>query len=907
MSFSESEIESKVSDILVTTTRRRYGTLGERLAQDNFEDLTEIAAGVFLNNPTAPYYVVGLAVKRAIEGLSQLRVTLEELGNQVGAAGRRVQVQDPGTELENARAALIEIERASGSRDQALKGVRSLPAYIRFQDQLQKFLDGPGVALKQDGQITQTPAEARVSIAQTRKDAEEALGELVRRLNLIMGAMEELSGLKLPSVTSKALLGRAREQLDSLRGFGGKTKLEQEQTLRETTLAVLAQKALVKSLAGFQAPTRYLELSGSLTGYCDESHPATPARLEAVSPGPYSIEATTKDKLVITLDGGTPTTVTLAPSLVAEIQSMNPGPYTFGVMDYLMLRVTVAGVDQDFSITLAASTTADVVGELNAGFTTAGFPVTASVVSEGGIGYVSLRYTGAGAAQDRATLLIVDDASNTAPAVLGFIKGSLVESAPTRASLVAADLATKVPGGLFSAGFDEVASLKARSVPGDPLAVQVYRRTGTGDVSSPGANQILLTFTAGSDLATLDSGDKLTLRDGPNAGTTWNVIAVTPTSIQGTGAVTPTSASNVLADTGPLSALSVGGIIEITGGTNRGSYEVASEAPNGAGFGLVNLLPQTADSTTGQAISGMECRIGYEYLVIESRDTTSTSRVQVSSAPGNTGASLFFPGSADERPVTKWLQANFDLTNLRVGDLVEVFTTSYQDPSTTYRITSLEGRILGLDSTLSLTSSLNVSSGPNLPFVRLGSGRFGSFQTLKEALSETLAGLPPQYWLELDRRLNSILTGSFSNGAASFAQAHLQTLLAVLGSEGSSDPTTLEYALTQYQHEIVPVVDTLLDTLRQKGADRARDLLLECRFNEFFSLTMDTSSYSGFLQAALREVAREDMPIRKEARRDRVEQRVLATQLDEDYEYDRSDIEDVGVVDSFDDVERSLG
>jgi hypothetical protein len=99
--------------------------------------------------------------------------------------------------------------------------------------------------------------------------------------------------------------------------------------------------------------------------------------------------------------------------------------------------------------------------------------------------------------------------------------------------------------------------------------------------------------------------------------------------------------------------------------------------------------------------------------------------------------------------------------------------------------------------------------------------------------------------------------------------------------------------LESYSADVVPQVDTLITTFKEKGAERAKDILLEARFSDFFGLTMDGMSYSGDVQAKLKEINREDLPVRKDNRTGKYKGggELLAQIDDKDFEYDTSDID----------------
>ena len=58
------------------------------------------------------------------------------------------------------------------------------------------------------------------------------------------------------------------------------------------------------------------------------------------------------------------------------------------------------------------------------------------------------------------------------------------------------------------------------------------------------------------------------------------------------------------------------------------------------------------------------------------------------------------------------------------------------------------------------------------------------------------------------------------------------------------------------------------------------------------SLTVDSASYSGDMQEKMRDLVREDLPVRKVGQRDASQSRHLADVEDTDYEYSQADITD---------------
>jgi hypothetical protein len=109
---------------------------------------------------------------------------------------------------------------------------------------------------------------------------------------------------------------------------------------------------------------------------------------------------------------------------------------------------------------------------------------------------------------------------------------------------------------------------------------------------------------------------------------------------------------------------------------------------------------------------------------------------------------------------------------------------------------------------------------------------------------------------------------------------------------GSAQEDTLEYALVNYKAPAEESVDTLLGTFRNKGADRAIDLLLEGQFSTFFGLDADGVSYSGALLSGLRTLAREDLPIRKTDRATKAQQKLIGRSAEQaDFEFTSDNVD----------------
>jgi hypothetical protein len=106
-----------------------------------------------------------------------------------------------------------------------------------------------------------------------------------------------------------------------------------------------------------------------------------------------------------------------------------------------------------------------------------------------------------------------------------------------------------------------------------------------------------------------------------------------------------------------------------------------------------------------------------------------------------------------------------------------------------------------------------------------------------------------------------------------------------------SSLSTLQSLLSSYIAQPVPEVDALLKSFKEKGSDRALDILLACRFTTFFGLTQDGLSYAGAAQDAVRQVASQDLPVRKTNRLASNKSQLRFSAESPDFEYDSSDVD----------------
>lgn len=511
-------------------------------------------------------------------------------------------------------------------------------------------------------------------------------------------------------------------------------------------------------------------------------------------------------------------------------------------------------------------------------------------------------------------LPLTNGVQDLAAAILGWFPGADMRSRPVSAQAVvdnikASTAALSAELVFHAAEYTGV----ARTEPTDPTRLVFSNGIGTAAIGTGGVSVTLTILTEEQHLdAEVDINDVVVLRGSSVAadvGKEGFITAVTATTIDVTFAV-PVSASTVTFEVGPNFNFGFGDIVVIAEGPNAGRYVVGEDqgVRTTASFEVVfeGTLPVPKD---GDRPIYLVAQLGAEDVTFVSRDFTLASEVIVDNAGASTGADFFLDPIDVGVPIrgfTTFIRFDEFPDGVSVGDAVQLYINQYNVVTVQHVITGVEpGRSLlelatQVDSTFALTFDFGV---PN-PFGRIRIVQVANYSELKERCDTWLARPEQQelYFRDLARFLNPIVTNA--NPTVSMvndANNHLKKLLAVLSESGAAQfgslhvPTvgatdTLEFALESYQAPAQEPVDTLLATFRQKGADRAIDLLLEGQFSAFFNLGLDNVSYSGALMGGLRDLAREDLPIRKFNRRDTAGEKLIGSMPDAtDFEFSSED------------------
>jgi hypothetical protein len=324
--YTSEELQQAVAKLVRTQVRRTYGVLANRRTDLSFGDIQDASAGVFINYPSAPYYVVALGRDVLREKGQTLEETLVDLVDTVQATGRRTRPVEGLSSLANARSALASLSSATAARDRSLTRIEDVPAYQRFEQSTARFLNDEGKGIRSAGEVVQTAEEARSRLAGLVTAMGEQYTEVLDRAQYLSVALEDFDNLDLGARLANYVISNAEGTIggwyDELSALSPK---ERATKLREVVLDVLAARSTVKGFGSLNPSVSYLYFNGAGGPYASSDYPCVPAGLTASLGGPYTILDDTRLDLVV--DGDTPISVDVPSSYVAAIEGFIVEPY----------------------------------------------------------------------------------------------------------------------------------------------------------------------------------------------------------------------------------------------------------------------------------------------------------------------------------------------------------------------------------------------------------------------------------------------------------------------------------------------------------------------------------------------------------------------------------------------------
>lgn len=700
--YTPDEIQAVVEKLVLSTIRRPYDTLGVRRTDISFSDVQQAAAGVFLLYPMSPFYTLYLGVQRVGDLIASEVEIVESLLDALGATGRNVLPVEDVSTLFNAQAALQALASAAAQQKGATD-VTKAPAYVRFTDNVGRFLGGPGQNVREAGAVVQTPQQARAAIPALLTQLQDAHEVLVGRLKSISGGMADYNGLNLPSLVSTSVLANAASLVgadaDALNAL---TPTERLALIRQTVLNILSVKAVVQTFSSFQPPSDFYPLEGLGRPYSDAKHLATPASATSSAKDVYGV-LSTNDTLVVAVDGGAASSIVLQHSTLAELAGFatddkfiigdGTNPVTLGAPVPLnnVLRVTYGSVSYNCALTLSAAATGAVVtgtgDTTTAGWYGAGGSLNGTTLSIVVDGVATYTVTFAAPATASAMVTAINNVTNVAGAqhrVLAStssnrlvlttqsstgVSASILMGSGTANSILGFTGGSTVNGNSNPRTADQVAADLNASLPAGEVVAEGYffprRFAGSLDIPASAGPTSTWTTTAGASGSLLSLGvvvgDVVQVMGGTNAGF-WTITAVTATTVTVSGATAAQASASV--EIGPknraLRIRCVGTPSQLSGELSLQLLTDTTASKNAAttfGFpsGLVSTCAPTsmdalaADITAKSAAITASVVADYDAGLIAVRARTEpTNASQVTFASLETlGAVTFGAGTAD--------------------------------------------------------------------------------------------------------------------------------------------------------------------------------------------------------------------------------------------------------------------
>lgn len=472
----------------------------------------------------------------------------------------------------------------------------------------------------------------------------------------------------------------------------------------------------------------------------------------------------------------------------------------------------------------------------------------------------------------------------------------------------------------------------ARTDPNDSTVLYIYAARGEATITSitfPGAALIVMSLDPEVDWSGVEVGAALVIRETEVVGDVNRLLTVLIVDIENNELTAVTTIGGqptqdglpIVIEVAPLAANSVSEnftrLIINEGTAADGEYEVGPySSADGGRLSLPEGLPFRQNLTFGGLPLFFEnVRWGHRRVLFRSLNNTLDSYVRVideqddlENPPAvipveNSVRSEFFNAAGKESYAsTEWYGLPAKTVQVEEGDQLEIHNSDPLVPSSMHTVVAGEEgfRILRVTPVIEEPQSavsLNVNS--RVPFARVRKFKKQNFEEMSELLEAWLdrpEANSLSYFRSLDIAINTVVSSRRPTAAQ---VGNLVNRLQALQQALATDSDSLQAALGIYTAKIVEQVDRLLQGYRDKGADRAADLLEEGQFSSFFGLTMDGASYGGRLQETMKAAARE-LPIRKVNRQSELNaggEQIIAQYEDVDFEYVTEEVRGVDRID----------
>ena len=971
MTYSDTEREAALSQILSFSPRYSTGVAGTRETGTSFSELQSAALGVFLVHDGAPFYVVLLARDRLAEIASSTQAIIGDLDRYAVAIGRNVTPVTNTTSLNNAKAALQALSQATARRTGMPSDIENLPAFMRFDNSTQKFLDEEGKKINDHGSLIETPEQARSLLKTTAVSLKKAYDVLMDKAEVLANCISSFSSLELPKNLSQELLGNAADVLNTrVEELESKTPSERLEILREVVLDLLSIRSTVKGFGAISPPTTFVLLEGDGELFADEDHPATPASILAGSGGyritdteryidfmvdgiysisypspgsfPASLELVgswpreiitgqthfkltlknegTEDIYNINLPAASYTPITFMstvnpqlalnvlevivklsiPRTTQEVSIVGTGPS--GVyfnapasVDFVASGVSLgnyilvndrasSGYRSVYSVVFVFGN--QIVGDRIAGSSSNGETGIEISVGPADSAYPSIRAYDFDTAVDLGSEIIIEDVDEGTVITLGQVSGARVKSVRTSAENIRDDLNVQPYTYVSNAPRMKATSefviapegtVLAHSHPEDPTAMSLYLYRGRARVTTNGYSALLqLLDEVPGTINT--SGKAVIVRESTFSSDIYNHGVLSSMigdniGVNFTNPLQATPGTELIIEAG-YNLYQYHGLyrddlkVKVDDGSLQdGIYSILKYIESPATSLPLPFEVQVDPSVKGHIDPGyqpvyFEAEVGYLQVRFSSLSTGTDSKIE-----GTSNAVFWTPSTVIGVGTTPWIKLPSLPSRLEIGDLFELHLTNPRTPDYSITIDQIltveEAGVplihLSQELPLSLSLTLNFSTSSTVPFARIRKQVKQNYDTLSEGISDWLEARSSVYFTQLNAAVNSLLIHKNPTSAqVGTLRNHLGVMTAALSDFSS--------ILSSYNAGIVDEVDQLIKAYKERGADRAVDILTSADFETFFSLDADSASYTGNLQKSLRDIQREDLPVRKDNR-----------------------------------------
>lgn len=828
--FTSEEVQARINEFIQTSISVDRTKTGARDIVSARNQVFDLVATTFLFRPEAFFYLVWLARNRVkalqAQQASAVATILEKATSE--NLGRRTQPVRSTTELVNARAALVELSGGLSNRTQGIQGAVG-PAVDRFKRSTEKFIRGELTKnVLVSSTPTETPQELRTSIASLWATSVERHTKMVELLARIRDALDVFGSVRLPERAVRTLVNNVRTRLEALtEEMGSDSAVEKS---REAFLELFTMRTLLTKASSFKAPSQRLAPLTSSSAQTVElvAGEGDPASLLGATSGPYSYD----DGTVLSLQTQTPTVslnINLPGSSNAEYRSQPLAfPLSFGGSDELALIV-------DGTSLVTSSALASGVYASGAALASAvdGVLTGATATFDATTNELVVRSDSTG---DESSLEWAIASSNQL-SFFNKLQGSLFTPAsPIGAEDVVQAIAsqtTAVDAEVVRTVYGQgaLATLEAAS----PAQIRDERFSGA-DLGGTAGETTAASTTMNFEALGVRSGDGLRITSGPAVGS-YAILAVSENSLTVDPAPLASFSGSSFVIGPDYRNVPVGASVNV-GATAQdfraaGRYRVAV----GADVGLLPLdrAPSTLPTTCTYNVLS-------EYVRLSAK--TADPLDGITAWPASDGAtalglptsSTLSKGAGKTVAYPTGSTGNFLDAGVRPGD---TFTPAAGAPQEIATVSAGE---------LTLAEGLDLSTFAGTFSFTIDSARVSAYDTLRSSLSS---------WLEdheaitaVDFAVSRLIRGA---NPTSLIRADILDYQSALETLGSS--------LSAYTVPREVTIDNILQALGQQGMDRALDLLLNLDLDTFFSMDVDSVSYSTHLTRQAANTTREVAPV----------------------------------------------